>query len=1063
MTGDTRDDDGSTPSSPRGDAASGDNDDDNGAGAPPENRIPENWSEPTPLWRFLARRVLGLEAWLRSLGGRRLRVGLVGFWAAVGVAGGVLLFGPVINPPLSLDDITSSASTATDRWIARKFDVDYRVERASDGRLQARVQETIDAVFPEGVDENGIQRVLPTQYQGHSLGPADITAMMDDAPIGIGRSESTDQLTLTLDSGGRLDGDHTFVIGYSLHDLAFVSTDQATGGASDLLAWDVFGPSWPQVFAGLDVSVTMPSELASELVRQPRGSVAWTFVGAGSWLDPEPGSPQGEVTYRFTNEQNIPPHAQARFTMVFQPGTFTMPPPTPLFLLQTFGPLLPLAFLTITLLLALAARRVAWSDARGRPWFVAQYEVPDGVTPRMAAQVLRAPRALELASALDAVRSGGAGSSRTTDARAEAGWGFTARRRRRKAGRDQSVASRAARTDRLRAVARSAERAGRVGDRLRAQLGYLRAAERRGQFSAGLRRVPTGFVRDLFIASPIALTVLQWGIIRQLSHQTTLAVVWWPAAFVLASSLISIVVLVIALSARPLTRKGALVKQQLRGIQVYSERTNLLERTTTADALLPYAVLLDDARDAGRRVGAIIQTELGDPDAAAGWRTLDFLSGPRVLTRVVAVLSVAAAIGVAATLPNPYPRSPDYVSYAGDLPGTYWTKVTAFDAAARMSRTDDGRARLDVVQKLTVTFDDTQTSEVPQFAQQFPVRELGQDLGLRVTGVRLDGADAPFATSTPSSAGDTAGDTSDDTSDDTLLLVTRFGQVLSGSHRLEVDYSLDAPVVAATGASNSAAAGQTVDRMRWAALLEGWDDSAQWGEDAGADPLRVTLTVPASLAGRAVAAGWISVDTSTSDSPRGWEDSVVPFGGVGEVAGAGSASASASSSGVTSTDSQSDADGATTYRLDLRQNGNGYPFELTVDDVGAMLDFPAGTFTGPSAFALRLEQVRIALPMIVVAGLAALALALGVASVFGARRRHSRRAPPGLFRDVIWWLGSATALAAVILFVWATSDMPDDWPEFTPLGISAVAAILGVVLSLVFTLRVPSSQATAKR
>jgi hypothetical protein len=94
--------------------------------------------------------------------------------------------------------------------------------------------------------------------------------------------------------------------------------------------------------------------------------------------------------------------------MVFEPGTFRMPPPTPLFILQSFGPLLPLAFLVLTLLFAIAARAVAWSDERGRPWFVAQSEPPDGVTPRMAAMVLRAPQTLELTTALarvDAAKS----------------------------------------------------------------------------------------------------------------------------------------------------------------------------------------------------------------------------------------------------------------------------------------------------------------------------------------------------------------------------------------------------------------------------------------------------------------------------------------------------------------------------------------------------------------------------------------------------------------------------------------------------------------------------------
>lgn len=272
----------------------------------------------------------------------------------------------------------------------------------------------------------------------------------------------------------------------------------------------MFGPSWPQGLARLDVRVTIPEDVDDRLIRQPRGSLAWTIIGGGEWLEPEPGGTD-EVTYQFTNDQRIPPHANAWFTMSFEPGTFTMPAPSPLFWVQSFGPLAPLGFLAITLLLAFAARAVAWSDARGRPWFVAQFAPPKGVTPRMAALILRAPAAMELAEALVAARGS-----------------------RLDSGNPREL---------LVAAAKVARRTGHIGDRPRAVTRYLGAAERGAQLKVGLRRIPRGFVRDLFIAAPIALTIVQWGLVRQLSEQAVLAVVWWPVAFVMASSLIAAFVL----------------------------------------------------------------------------------------------------------------------------------------------------------------------------------------------------------------------------------------------------------------------------------------------------------------------------------------------------------------------------------------------------------------------------------------------------------------------------------------------------------------------------------------
>jgi len=987
----------------------------------PDDRIDDPAPRHTPLWALLSRWLLALEAWLRSHGGRRLRGALWAFWGVVGLAGGILLVGPVINPPMTLDDITDSASSATDRWIARDFDVDYTIGRTDDGRLVADVVETIGALFPDDVDETGIVRVLPTQYQGHALSPTGIEATIDGEPADIRSSESSDQLTLTLGSstGSRLDGDHEFVIRYQLHDLAYTSTDEATGVPVDLLAWDVFGPSWPQAFSALDVSITLPDDLDAQLVRQPRGHLAWTLLSAGSWLDPDNPSPPGTVTYGFTNDQNMPPHASAGFTLPFESGTFTMPPPTPLFLLQSFGPLLPLAFLAITLLLALAARAVAWSDERGRPWFVAQSEPPDGVSARLAAQILRTPRTRELASALADLRGGGGDGG---------GRGGRASRSRGRARRAPAGIP----SDRLRAAARAAQRTGRIGDLLRAGIAYLRAPEHAAQLGRGLRRVPSGFVRDLFIAAPIALTLVQWGLVRQLSHQTTLAVVWWPAAFVLLSSAFALIILVIALSARPLTKTGALVKQHLRGIAVYASRTSLLDRTTLRDPVLPYAVLEVEPRDAGRRVLALIEAEpavaggnagAGD-GASSGWRTRDFLSWPRILVRVFAVLLVAGSITAAAVLPNPYPRSPDYSANSGDIPGTYWNHVDAFDAAASLSRDDTGRASLAVTETLTVDFSSEESSEVPQFARQWPAELDGQDLGLRIESVRLDGADAGYTTVREG---------------DSLLLTTTFAQVLSGTHDIEIGYAVDSPVVAAHGSGLSSDA-TTVDRLRWVALLEDWDDSSSW-EDPAPSPLTISLTVPDDLATTALAAGWITVDTDSAESPRQWEDSVLPFGTLADVVGDQGASESSSPSG-----------GRTTYALDLHDDvDTGYPFELRVDDLGAMLDFPAGTFTGPDASALSAADLRGVLPMVVVVSLGVFALLIGLVSLLAAARRGSRRTRPGFLRDLAWWLGTGSAVSAVWLFVWATSDMPDDWQEFPPLALAGLAGIVGGVLSLVMT------------
>ena len=680
------------------------------------------------------------------------------------------------------------------------------------------------------------------------------------------------------------------------------------------------------------------------------------------------------MTYRFTNQQNMPPHAQAWFTMKFEPGAIVMPPPTPLVWFQTLGPLAPLMFLALTLLLAVAARAVAWDDARGRPWFVAQFEIPKKMTPRMAAQILRARWTGELAGAIADAQTG-------------------PRRR----PKDQAV---------LRHAARVAARTGRLGDRPRALSRFLTASERRAQFTEGFRRVPRGFVRDLFIAAPLALTIVQWGLVRQLSYQAELSIVWWPVAFVLASTAIAAVVLWIALSVRPLTRRGALMKQHLLGVGVFAERTRLLERAELSERLLPYAVLTSTPRDAGARVVDLIESQAGGTGASNGWRTGEFVTWQRVLTRVLSVLMVVVAIGLPVTLPTPYPQGVLYDSYFGNLSGNMYTAVQSIDAAAVLTRTSDGAARVDVTEQLTVDFDPT-GARVPQFVQQWPSTIEGQGLGLRVESVTIDGRDVPFVTQQDF---------------DTTLLRTTLVDVLTGPLHVQVDYSLTSAAVAAEYA------GSPVDSVRWAALLDGWEYNSQWGHALSADSIRISFSIANDLAQLATTGGWISRDTDSAEEAREWAASVVPF-------------SAAESPG-----------GAQSHLLEVtRDDFGGWPFDYTVDDVGAQVVFPTGTFTGPNATVARLSHFWQVAPLLAMLTLGTLGFGLGLAGAISRFTRARRVFVPGVFRDLIRWFGPAATLATVILFVWTTADMPTAHEYFPALGLSAVAALVGCTTGLIVT------------
>ena len=939
-------------------------------------RVPDERRRPSAVWTALSGRVDAAESWLARHGGLGLRRIIRFFWVLIALGGIVLLMGPIINPPLSIDDVTKSAGTASERWIARDFEADYTIARDSNGQLTARVEERISALFPQGVDENGIQRVLATDYEGHSLDPSQVTATLDGKALKIQRSASASRLTLSMDAGHRLSGDHTFVLDYDLHNLAYPATDSATGKTVDLLQWDVFGPSWPQAFAALKVDVTLPDALAGHLIRPPRGELAWLIVGAGEWLTPDNSVP-GQATYEFTSKQNIPPHANAGFIMNFDAGTFTMPQHDALWWIQTFGPAVPLLLLLVALLLAMAARAVAWADARGRAWYVAQYDPPPGVSPRLAAQVLRTSAGVALADSLD----------------------------------DERAAAKKSRRDLLPATARAARRTGRVGDRPRAIASYLSAPERRASLDTGLRRIPRGFVRDTFIGAPIALTVVQWGLVRQLSHQVAFSIVWWPVAFVLVSSAVAIIVLAITLSARPLTEKGAIVRQYLLGIREYVRQTSFLDRVTLTDKLLPYAVLVLPARRAGVRVVELIGEELGDENATRGWRSDGYLTIPRLLIRIVAPLAIIAAIVVVSTVPTPLAGTPDYVSYSGDLDGTDAWRIDTADLAAHLSRTDDGRAQLEVTETLGVTFT-ADSARVPQFVQQWPDAYEGQSLRLKVAEITVDGSPVAFTVQHEQN---------------TTLALTRMSNPLAGKHAVAVDYTIASAAVAADSGHG------TVDQVRWAALLSGWNYATGWGDsEHPIAPLTVSLTMPDDLAGAATSSGWLG------------SDGTLPFG---------TAASSADDFG-TSAESMTSTDGATTHILQLTASKDGlYPTDLGYGDLGSQLDFPAGTFTGPDVGALRSAKFTALLPSLSSITVGALALIIAAMGIVAGARRRPRVFAAGTPRDLVHLLGPALAIASVILFGWASAHLYGDEPQFPPLIIVSLTSFVASIVAIAMTWR----------
>lgn len=902
----------------------------------------------TPLWAFLSRLLLRLEAWLRSHGGRRLRFGIRAFWASVTAVGILLLVGPVINAPLTFDDITSSAKEATSTWIAKDFSADYAVQRGADGRLVVAVTERFTAVFPDDVDEDAIERVIASQYEGHDLAPELRGARLDDRAVDPRVSTTPTRTTYSLGGGERLTGSHTVELRYDLHDLAYDDRDLSSEQPYQVVKWDVFGPEFPHAVSSSSLRVIVPRDLEGAFSRQPTAGLSWLLVSGSATMEPEDAA-SDPLVYEITNDQNIPPHGSFWFTFRFEPATFAMPGPSALFFVQAYGPFLPLLLLAAGVLFAFAARAVAWADERGRAWFVPESQPRRGSTVALDARLWEARRTAGLAEALD-------------------GW-----------RRDPTNPVL------TRRLARAAHRAGRWGDLLPSLTSYRFSPAWGQQFELGLRTVPRGFVRDAFLGGAFALAVLQLGLTRQLSHQSALTIEWWPPAAAAVAIVLAAVVVSIALSARPLTRAGALAREHLLGQRLYLERTTAAGRTPLRSAELPYVVLFARPRAAGRLVRELLEREGIDRRVGAD---PTFLGRGRLGVRALALAVVGGALALAFLSTAPTSAAPDETAVLDGLEGEDGVAVTDADIAATLSRNGDGAGRLEVVEKLTTEVSGNLRA-VPQVTRVWRDVVDGHDQGLTVGSITVDGEAVPFEQSRRRGH---------------AVVQTRLTDDWVGEHDVEVRYALARPI----------AATPEDERMTWTALMPGW--SWPWTTvDAEPERVRIALTLADGLGAELRSdSGWLDATPYRLDSPPealgntvqpGWQ-TIISF----------------------------DA-----RATDEVEPGNRWPSSSKY--AGLDVRFPADTFASATTPSLG-HTVWLAIPWVAGPVLGAAAVLLGLFGM-GARGRV------GVRRDVARWLPPSMVVAQAVLIGWATGDAASEDVivpvVLIPVALSAVVAVIALV------------------
>lgn len=242
--------------------------------------------------------------------------------------------------------------------VVRSFDADYYLTRDPGDVAKLKVREKIVVDISQADKRFGIERTLPSRYQGHSL-DLWITGVTNDSGQAIPYSTESNKDTTKLvigDSRVLVHGKQTYIISYDVRGAV-------TGhGGYDEFEWEVNGTTWAGWTGRVTARVHAPGELRLRDANKQRCELG----GAGKNVDVQCTINQirhaQETTITATAEA-LAPQQSLRVVAQFVAGTFAPYSPDPAKALHTISLVAVLGVLP-TLLLALVVWRIRMTRVR---------------------------------------------------------------------------------------------------------------------------------------------------------------------------------------------------------------------------------------------------------------------------------------------------------------------------------------------------------------------------------------------------------------------------------------------------------------------------------------------------------------------------------------------------------------------------------------------------------------------------------------------------------------------------------------------------------------------------
>lgn len=275
------------------------------------------------------------------------------------------------------------------------YTIDYTLSRDSEGRSTLRTVETIDAVFPTFDQNHGIERALPTTYDGHTT-DLRVVSVTDDTNRSREYSTYESNGNLVL----RIGSPDTYAHGAQRYKITYTQGDVTSYFAdtnSDEFYWDTNGTDWRVPINNLSVNLRIQDALRARQTNRQH-----CYRGAISSMTPCD-------LYKTSDgyslaATNLKPGQNITLAVGFQPKTFAAYQQSLTEKLLTFWLISFLVTLSIALVLIVwfSVRYYRKTDrVRERTTIIPEYIPPKDISVAAAAQIHKNTKVVFAAQLID--------------------------------------------------------------------------------------------------------------------------------------------------------------------------------------------------------------------------------------------------------------------------------------------------------------------------------------------------------------------------------------------------------------------------------------------------------------------------------------------------------------------------------------------------------------------------------------------------------------------------------------------------------------------------------------